>query len=246
MDRLYSISHRALMRASLAVLLIDDLTGKPITGSNARAWIEGAKPPVKKSDGWNVFLELPRGSYTVIAEGGMYCRTSAEAAVSEGVGTLLLRLSPNRLYRLPSGCVRIEGQAAPGTQISVYAQGKQPACKLLKDSPAGSTEVTLFCSGDPPVGKLLRFSSPEGVSETVRLTAPGEAPDLYQLSAPLENAYPRAGTLIAPVTLTEADDKGRFFAVVRCTSPEGTVTVEGGGVSKEYQRSDVLTVSLVD
>ena len=51
------ISHRSKRRVSLAVLLIDDLTGMPVRGSNARAWIEGEKPPIKKNDGWKSFYE---------------------------------------------------------------------------------------------------------------------------------------------------------------------------------------------
>ena len=51
MDGSYLIASRSLRRVSLAVMLVDDLTGTAITGSNARAWIENGKPPIKKNDG---------------------------------------------------------------------------------------------------------------------------------------------------------------------------------------------------
>ena len=78
MDESVIISHRTLCRVSLAVLLIDELTGAAITGSNARAWIENEKPPIKKGDGWFVFTDLLPGDYTVLAEGVQYLRQTVD------------------------------------------------------------------------------------------------------------------------------------------------------------------------
>ena len=46
----YYISDSFTRKVSLVVLPIDDFTGKPILGSNVRVYIEGAPPPIKKSE----------------------------------------------------------------------------------------------------------------------------------------------------------------------------------------------------
>ena len=50
MEWFVSPSRRLVMRLSAAVRLVDDLTGLPVKGSNARVWIDGQKPPIKKDD----------------------------------------------------------------------------------------------------------------------------------------------------------------------------------------------------
>ena len=58
--------------------------GRQITGSNARAWIEKEKPPIKKNDGWFVFTDLRPGCYTVNAEGGQFILSSKNVNIPEG------------------------------------------------------------------------------------------------------------------------------------------------------------------
>lgn len=239
------------MRASLAVLLADDLTGVPIKGSNARVWIEGQKPPVKKTDGWNAFLDLAAGKYTLLAEGGTYERASVEVTVGKSIGTVLMRLRPNRLYRLPPDCLRLEGKAEPGTVMTVYPIGRQSAFKLLKDYEQGSGTVTLYHSGSStPEGRLFRFISPEGGSENVRIgSSTGNAEGEYLLDTPLANAYPRIGSVLVPASLVTADEKGSFFAVVRCSRSDTGIVIEPeGGEAKTFERGggNTLTVSLLE
>ncbi|MBR6101123.1 MAG: hypothetical protein IKP95_01710 [Ruminococcus sp.] len=248
MENRFGISNRVTARVSLAVLLLDDLTGLPITGSNARAWIEGQKPPVKKSDGWNAFLELPPGSYTVTAEGGTFSRITAEVSIGSKLQTLLLRLSPNRLYRVPPDCIRVEGRAEPGAEITLFPRGRQAAFKLLKDAGAGDREIALYCSGSTsPEGRLLRLTAPDGSGETVRTGSPsGDGSGDISLEEPLLNSYPKIGTVLAPAVRTRADGKGSFFAVVRVSSADTGVVVQARGSSeiiKEFPRGEGSTLT---
>ena len=243
MDDRFGISNRVTARVSLAVLLLDDLTGLPITGSNARAWIEGQKPPVKKNDGWNAFLQLPCGTYTVTAEGGTYMRTTAEVQVEKKLVTLLMRLSPNRLYRIPPDSIRVEGKAEPGAEITLFARGKQAAFKLQKDAKAGDASLSLYCGESAsPEGRLLRLTAPEGSGETVRIgEASKEAQGEYALDEALRNSYPKVGTAIAPAVRTRADENGSFFAVVRTSPSDSAVIVKAAGsteITKEIERGE--------
>lgn len=249
MEKMYRISHRSVRRASLAVLLIDDLTGAPIQGSNARVWIDGEKPPIKKFDGWNAFLGLAEGDYTLCAEGGTYERAVMTVTVGSGMEKLQLRLLPNRLYRLPPDCIRVEGTAEPGAEITAYSRGKQQMFKLQRDCCAGDESAVLFCqSSTSPEGRLLRFSAPDGSGETLRVGKPADAEGEYSLGAPLSRAYPKIGTVLVPASRTKADDKGRFFAVVRCSSADTEIVIEAKGgseVIKTFPRGEGSTLTAV-
>ena len=249
MEDLHSISHRALIRASLAVLLIDDLTGLPIRGSNARAWIKGQKPPVKKTDGWNIFLEMPQGSYTVEAEGGTYSLTSQSIDITDKMAVLMLRLRPNRLYRVPADCIRIEGVAEPHSVITLYSSGKQSSVKLLRDCKQGDTTLALFTGGSSVTeGGLFRLTSSEGTGETVRIASKSEEENgEYSLCSPLKNSYPKIGTSLATAVQTEADESGSFFAVVRKDMSDSEITAEAVGtetLTGVFMSSDQGTLSI--
>lgn len=248
MEDMFNLSTRVRLRTNLAVLLLDDLTGQPIIGSNARVWIEGQKPPVKKNDGWNAFLELPPGTYTVSGEGGTYARRNVQVNVGASMETLLLRLGPNCLYRSPSDCVRIEGHAEPGAEITAYAEGKQTEFKLLRDCAKKDTSLAIFHSGSAVLqGRLLRMTAPDGKSETVLIEGASEGKQgEYRISAPVDNAYPRIGTILVPVAETQSDADGSFFVLVKAGSGDASIIVEASGrrkTKKDLERGEGNTIT---
>ena len=88
---------------SLVVLPVDDYTGRPITGSNVRVYIEGQKPAVVKGDGYRVFMEIPDGPITLGFMSGLYenqeLTLTPEEWQSEEV--LTVRLTPGAGYPKP-------------------------------------------------------------------------------------------------------------------------------------------------
>ena len=60
------------MRVSLAVLLIDDFTGRIITSSDAQVSVEGGRKPVVKREGFRVFTNLTEPEVRVRAGGPCY------------------------------------------------------------------------------------------------------------------------------------------------------------------------------
>ena len=107
---------RSVRTVSLVVTAVDDFTGLVITGSNVRVWIDGAKPPIKKQDGYHVFMDLLTGEHTVLAEGSFYNRCSFVCRVEDGSYTnLKLRLTPGRNAPLEAGTAVIEGSAPAGS-----------------------------------------------------------------------------------------------------------------------------------
>ena len=213
------------MRMSLIVVLLDDLTGRPVTGSSARAWIENVKPPIKKDDGRYIFTDLPEGEYTVLAEGGTFCRSEVGCVITPGKAeSLTLRLLPNSLYPTPSDCIRIEGKCAPGELVAVYSQDKAAAYKLLSDVKKGAETVGIYHPDTVNIeGKLLRVISKGKGSEFIRVKciSDPEASE-YALFGKLGGSYPKVGTILAEASEVKADSKGNFTVLLKSRPAEGS------------------------
>ena len=250
MDESLIVSHRTLHRVSLAVLLIDELTGAAITGSNARAWIENERPPIKKGDGWFIFTDLSPQKYTVLAEGGHFQRLQTDVVLdSKEQQTLRLCLRPARTYPVPYGCVRVNGKAEPGAEVTVYLLNKQSANKLLADAKQGDDTLTVYPSeGSDPEGGTFRLISPDGREENITIIAK-EGENAYRLLAPLGCDYPRIGSLLIPAAVATADSSGRFFMALKGNRAAAKIICEAKGskiVRKEYDHErDSVSISPV-
>ncbi len=205
---------RNVRAVSLVVTLIDDFTGRVITGSSARAWIENEKPPIKKAEGWNVFLDLPEGEHIVYAEGGFYNKQSRVCETGGNAYTQLkIRMTPNRTYPLPRGAAVISGMTVPNCEVLVYPSNGSASYKLLADAEEGADSVGIFRADDSDIdGKLFRIKGEDGSEEFFRVISAvkGKGSE-YAVSSALTHAYSRIGTAISPVIETYSDDNGEFF-----------------------------------
>ena len=242
MDSKYGvITSRSVRRVSLVVLLIDDLTGKIITGSNARAWIDNEKPPIKKNDGFNVFLNLAEGDHEVKAEGGFYSQTSVNCHVdNEKHTTVTIRLAPNASYPVPTDCIRIEGSAEPGQPVVVYSQDKGAAYKLLSDAGKGKDIIGIYHDDSVNIeGKLLKVIASGGKGEFIRVSSrTDKEKSEYQLSEKLAGDYPKVGTIIVPAFRTTADSSGKFTIILKNSFSKGSqITCETGEGKKAKSKT---------
>ena len=238
-----SVSKRCVVRLSLVVVLTDDFTGMPIKASNARAWIDGQKPPIKKPDGRSIFLDLPEGEHIVNAEGGFYQLLSVKCKITaKGAQTLNMRLLPNSSYPVPPDAVRFEGKAEPNAKITLYSPDKGAAFKLLSDVKKGDSVIGIYHPGSINIeGKLLKIEDPEGKGEylTVKELAEGDRSE-YTLAEKLKAAYPKVGTIIVPAAQTFADKKGRFMLLVRSSFSGGSsVVCEAVGKKKKTKTFEI-------
>lgn len=209
---------RSVRTVSLVVTAVDDFTGRVITGSNVRVWIDGAKPPIKKQDGYHVFMNLPAGMHTVHAEGGFYNRCSFTCRVEEGTYTnLKLRMTPGRNAPLEAGTAVIEGSAPSGSRVRIRAAERQLAYKLLTDVKAGDTKAAIYHPDGADIeGKLLCICAQSGEETYIRVlrcTDTGRAEYLLDGSMPCD--FQKIGTLVFPVSESMADSRGRFFVPLR-------------------------------
>ncbi len=237
MDKLGVCTSRHVRTVSLVVSAVDDFTDRVITGSNARVWIEGAKPPIRKAEGWHVFVDLPAGEHTVYAEGGFYNRNACICKIEPGsCPNIKIRLTPGRNAPLASDTACIEGTCAPHARIFVRADDRALSYKLLADAKRGESRIGIYhpdgidiegklfciCSGEEEEFVRVYRASPEGRSE-------------YLLAAPLTQDHAKIGTLIYPLSESCADERGMFFVPLKNVPARETAflcrrdTPDGGG-----------------
>lgn len=221
------LTARNIRKVSLVVTLIDDLTGRVITGSNARAWIENEKPPIKKREGWSVFVNLPDGEFTVFADGGFYNKAANVIKISAkengGYTDLKMRLTPSAAYPLPGGTAVISGTAEPNTAVRVYPDDKTLSYKLLSDVKKGSEVVGIYVPGDFDIEGKLFYIKDEKNGEFFRVRcAVKDKPSEYMLCEKLTRAYSKIGTAVCSVSEAVSDKNGRFFIPVINSSDKET------------------------
>lgn len=211
------ISESVTRKVSLVVLAIDDFTGKPILGSNIRVTVDGASRPIKKSEGYHVFLDLNMPFVTVRAEGGRYHPrvVVCDLTPSEENYTMLkIRMVPNRAYQIPQNTTCVEGKALPGSLIRIFCRDSG-AYKLLYDYSSGenSKKIHIFHPSDVEMdGKLFYISSGEDAGEFLRVTGICDQESKeYLLETALTRDYKKIGTSLLPAYETAADVNGTFF-----------------------------------
>lgn len=243
-------------KISLVVMLIDDMTDKVIRDA-AKVWIEGRPAPVRKSDGYYVFTDLPGERAVVRIQQGMYEPRILETELpgpGEPYIMRRVRLTPGRCYRLPSGATCVEGKAEPGSRICFFSKKGARGLKLLYNYDGSQeTLISIYHPAEQQLeGKLLYIEGKDGkTSETFRILAKDGEEGRYRLEKPLAHPYKKIGATIYPVYETEADSGGSFFlpilklggdAVCFCGQAFGKETIQ-----KEFSltRGAVNRVSLL-
>ncbi|MFI3312570.1 MAG: hypothetical protein R3Y62_01655 [Eubacteriales bacterium] len=202
-------------RVSLAVMVIDDLTGTCIHTPDLKLVCgETRAKALGKPDGYYVFLDCPTPILTVEITAWAY----HSAVVAVELATLpplhpaiKLRLTPNRRYAIPANTTCLEGAAPPEAQIMVHCANSPKPLRLLYDYVANSAQIQLYDpTGQNHEGRTLALLS-KGTTQYITLGDSTPEDGGYLLSKPLGQNLPKAGTTLLPVTAVVADKTGGFF-----------------------------------
>ncbi|MCH5264626.1 MAG: hypothetical protein J1F02_01915 [Lachnospiraceae bacterium] len=230
-------------RVSLVVLPVDDFTGNPITGSQVRVFIPGQKPPVIKSDGYHVFLNLQEPQVEVCCESGLYGPRREEVVLPAGAEPLVikLRLSPNASYPMPPGATCVAGRAEPGRRIRFRCADSGETYRLSREYQHTGEEKDTLCIFNPNhrelEGKTMFIQGKDGKQEY--FTAAGLKEEGCRLAEPLQHDYKKVGTVLYPVFETYTSPKGDFFLLLG-SGREGETTWLWEMEGKEGLREAVL------
>ncbi|MEG0780712.1 MAG: hypothetical protein RR426_08920 [Oscillospiraceae bacterium] len=248
-------------KVSVAVLVIDDFTGRPVTCADLSVSAEQMLgKPVRKGDGYFLFLDCPVPALDITAQAWAYhpgrVRVEPEK-LSPLRPVIKLRLTPNRNYSIPNQTTCLEGCALPGTLLRVFCENDPRPLRLLYDyAKKGDAAGCLLQLYDPTASDqegrqfaLLRKGETEPECFEVRET--GEEGDCL-LTAPLARDCKKAGTTVLPISTAIADGEGRFFLPLRSlpvksyqcrilwTAPDGT----RGQQALELEPGRVTTLDL--
>lgn len=215
--------------ASLVVLPVDDFTGKPVKGSKVRIFIPGQKPPLRKADGYYVFINITEPNVTLYCESGLY-HPRAEEICFEGASKPLvykLRLSPNVSYPVPAGATCVTGRAVPKKQVRFWCMDGDGAYKLLygyQRAVGNGSYIRLYNPEHRELAdKAFFIQDREKKKQEYFTVAETEEEGMCRLTEPLQHDYKKAGTVIYPVYDTFANEKGDFFLLIgSCGSGENT------------------------
>ncbi len=208
---------RVRRKVSVAVMVVDDLTGLPIKGSHVQvSCLETTVQPVQKQDGYFLFLDCVAPVLTITAQGWAYhprTITVKQGDLPPLMPAVKLRLTPNRNYAIPQNTTCLQGTAPMGAHISVYCTNNPKPLRLLYDYKAKAGDMFLYDpSNQNQEGRTFALVAKGDTAPVyVTLSTPLEEEGHYRLEQPLAKAYTKAGTTLYPVSTVEVGVDGNFF-----------------------------------
>lgn len=204
------------IRASLAVLLIDDFTGKIITSPSLRVSVRGGGKPVRKMEGFWVFTGLTAPEAEVTVDGPCYYSERQSVAMLEldsANPVIRIRLRPDRTYKLPKGTICMTVVLPKNASVMVFNEQGNEYKRLLIDYEKGSGQISLYQGEREELeGKICCIADKRSVKEFIRL---GKLVDResgqYLLARPPKDGYKKIGTRVYPVSYMRARDAGEYF-----------------------------------
>ena len=201
-------------RVSLVLELWDDFTDRPISDPSVVITASGLIRPLRKEDGFYVFVNCPMPVHVEIRS-ERYETEEFDAGMKDGKAVILKkRLRPGKNYPLPAGTTCVTGCAEPGTVIEVAAEESSGLWRLFSDyhSEKFPESMELFnpyekqlegrrffiLDKDEKNGEFFEVKQQEGRSGKI------------VLEKALKHSYKKAGTKIYECSMARADRNGNF------------------------------------
>ena len=198
------------LHVSLAVLVIDDFTGKPVLGNRVKVYIPGQKECVIKNDGYRVFINLQQEEVKLICESAVYERRVERVKLHEIDEVLIIRLMPNRAYPVTNGTTCVSGKCI-GRDCVLFWNRENKGYKLFEEYTTlkQNDRITIYNPLKKDLeGKAFLIQN-NGKKEFFRMV--GKAGNQYRMDRTLSQDYPKVGTLVIPVYEVRTDEWGDFF-----------------------------------
>lgn len=212
--------------AILVVSVIDDHTGKMVSGSNIRVAVAGKKA-YRKDDGYYVFINLSGSSHEITVESDIYLTETLHVDmknIDSRNPVVYVRLKPNALHPATPGTTWIKGRLSrggnllKGASIGIEYLSGVDRIKISEDGvEAGSKAVRLYMPGDMLLfGKqfLINDKDDEGKSKNEVCRIAGAYGDKFLLEKGLQFGHKR-GTSLIPIENTRTDEKGSFVILLK-------------------------------
>lgn len=200
----------------LVVLVIDDLTGKPVGADKVLVSIAGQRPPVVKPDGYRVFVNIRETSFNLRCQSSVYYPWEGKVDLTERrpEDILVIRLKPNAHYPVPDHITCVAGRTCPGQRIWFWHpdSGNFRLMQDYKSSGKGYNDIIdIYHSERQEMEGRYFFISGAGKGRKEYFKISGRVDGKYRMDRELSGDYRKIGTVIVPVYEITADGKGEFF-----------------------------------
>lgn len=211
---------RMRIRVSLAVLPIDDFTGKIITAPVLKAAVKGGGKPVRKAEGFFVFTNLTSSIAEITVEGPCYYREERIIDIRQldpANPVVKIRMLPGRTYALPQKAIRLMVLLPQGSAFSAFYERSTDYKKLLTDYEKDDSQIGLYQTGKEDLeGKGCWIVGRNDQKEFICL---GQKTDrergTYLLSRAAAASYKKIGTRVYPVTKVTAQEERTWFLALK-------------------------------
>lgn len=205
------------LKAGLAVVLYDDFTSSPIRNSSVRVTSAQGIKPVRKDEGYYVFLNCIDYEIDICVESPFYWPKHIHVDLRPCEKCLVIKvwLLPGPAYPMPPGTTFLEGRAKPNCLIQAACGSPDGALKLLYDYDGGEI-ISLYQSQHVDLeGRTLYLQDKtKTASAYITVTACINEPEgLYRLHTPLKIPFLKVGTDLYPVYSGVSDQDG-FYRIL--------------------------------
>lgn len=137
---------RRTIRVSLALAVIDALTGKPIL-RGAKVCLESGLPAIRKSDGYWVFVDLPPDFYTVIVEAPFYQKRKLQIQVGDHFSLMQVAMLPGKNFPFSQPVKWLEGEFSIEQLVWAALEEDPPRFRMIESFAKGAQDISLYFTG---------------------------------------------------------------------------------------------------
>lgn len=201
-------------KVSLALLPVDDFTGKIIQGSLLRVYLkEENVSSIRKQDGYHVFCDLSGNEAEVCLESPLYQKQIIKLPIGqEKPNVHIVRMLPGISYPLPQGTTIINGALPKSSVLRLFIPVQKRGCKLLGDYDPDmqGAELSLFSPSRMSfMGKTMCICDKDKNYEFFRIT--DQKGNICTLEHPLSKVYQKRDSSIYPVYEITGGEDGSFY-----------------------------------
>lgn len=212
-------------RMSAALAVRDGYTGKAITQSTVRCWLDGQPHiPQYRRGGYLVFVNLPDGEHELLLKGGYFQDERLTFTCGEKPFERNVTLKPAPNYPFYSAVTQLaatlkeKGKPVAGRVLWVAAKAASEEIKLAQDlAGAGDTSLKLYFRGAAEGRFPRNYLIADGKkSEIVPISGAQDA--LASLDMPLKYEHKR-GVALYPAQAYLTGENGQILAFFREAVP---------------------------
>lgn len=233
---------RVRIKISCILLLLDDYTGMPIKGTQVAARTRQGEAGYVKDLGYVVFMNTGEEKQEIILDSPYYQKQEVCVEVWNGAGEVkpfLVRLLPDRGYKIPAGATILTGKAKPGSRVLAFLQQPKSLVRLSEDYKEGTDSISLFCrKGDIQKEEMAIWELEAEKAEYFRLgeVKNGEKNE-FHLKTCLSRAYKKSEAAIGRVSSATVKEDGSYFLLLKNVPESGglcIVMVENENIVRSF------------